>query len=263
MSLPLTFAKLSGIRKALVALIDENVSRARDNGQVLTRSNFPPDTIKHYFAQAVALLERLKAERPDMYADFHALTTTPDTKMGQAPGKDSVPDHFSREQALRLVRDIDQIFEIRANSELEQPKEEAPRRVFLSHGRSDDWRAVQAYIEKDVKVETIELAQEPSLGRTVIEKLESTAPRCDSAVIVMTGDDIVGAEEARVRENVMHETGWFQARYGRGRVVLLHEEGVNIPTNLSGIVYCPFPKGAIDACFHLLMRELSVIYKNP
>src|ERR1700761_5843753 len=36
----------------------------------------------------------------------------------------------------------------------------------------------------------------------------------------------------RVRENVMHEIGFFQGSYGRTFVVLLHEEGVNVPTNL-------------------------------
>ena len=69
----------------------------------------------------------------------------------------------------------------------------------------------------------------------------------------------VEAGEARVRENVMHEIGLFQGRYGRNRVILLHEEGVNIPTNLSGVVYSPFPKGNIAACFHLLQRELKMM----
>lgn len=126
------------------------------------------------------------------------------------PGQPA-PVHFSRAQVERLVRDIDQVFEIRANSELEQPKQEAARRVFITHGRSNDWRAVQAFIEKDVELLTIELAQEPNLGRTIIEKLIENAARCDSAVIVMTGDDVANEDEARVRENVMHEIGFFRA----------------------------------------------------
>jgi predicted nucleotide-binding protein len=58
-----------------------------------------------------------------------------------------------------------------------------------------------------------------------------------------------------------HEIGFFQGTYGRGAVVLLHEEGVNIPPNLSGVAYVPFPKGNIDAGFHVLQRELKAIYK--
>jgi predicted nucleotide-binding protein len=63
----------------------------------------------------------------------------------------------------------------------------------------------------------------------------------------------------RVRENVMHEIGFFQGRYGRKAVILLHEEGVNIPSNLGGVAYVPFPRGRIEAGFHVLQRELRTI----
>jgi predicted nucleotide-binding protein len=238
-----------------------NVSRNRSAGEVKTRTNFSPEEIQHYFFQAANHLGTLKKLLPDLYGDFQNIETWPQLEMAaSAPGQPAAK-HFARSQALRLVRDIDQIFEIRANSELEQPKPEAPRRVFITHGRSHDWRAVQAYIERDIRLSTIELAQEPALGRTIIEKLEDNADRCDSAVIVMTGDDIANAGEPRVRENVMHEIGFFQGRYGRKAVILLHEEGVNIPTNLAGLVYIPFPKGNIEAGFHVLQRELNAIYK--
>ena len=120
---------------------------------------------------------------------------------------------------------------------------------------------MQAFIEKDVTLPTLELAQEPNMGRTIIEKLMDNAKLCDRAVIVMTGDDIANVDESRVRENVMHEIGFFQGTYGRRAVVLLHEEGVNVPTNLSGVAYVPFPKGHIEASLHVLQRELRAIYK--
>ena len=254
-------AKLAGIRKALTDVMEENVSRHRGRGEVLTRASFDPELVAHYFSQAAAHVEKLIELMPDMYGDFQAISTEPSLEMMAKPDG-TVPKHFSRAQTERLVRDIDQIFEVRANSELEQPRRQAPRRVFISHGRSNDWRAVQPFIEKDVGLPTIELAQEPNLGRTIIEKLIDNADRCDSAVIVMTGDDVANEDERRVRENVMHEVGFFQGRYGRSMVVLLHEEGVNVPTNLSGVAYIPFPKGKIDAGFHVLQRELNAFYKR-
>jgi predicted nucleotide-binding protein len=151
---------------------------------------------------------------------------------------------------------------VRANSELEQPKRADPVCVFITHGRSNDWRAVQPFLEKDVGLPTIELAQEANLGRTIIEKLIDNAIKCDSAVIVMTGDDQFAGNANRVRENVMHEIGFFQGRYGRNRVILMHEEEVNIPTNLSGVAYIPFPKGQIEAGFHVLQRELNALYEK-
>jgi len=54
---------------------------------------------------------------------------------------------------------------------------------------------------------------------------------------------------------------FFQGIYGRNFVILLHEEGVNIPTNLSGVAYVSFPKDSIETSFHVLQRELKAIYK--
>lgn len=141
--------------------------------------------------------------------------------------------------------------------------EERPmlRRVFVSHGRSKDWLEVQAHIEKDMNLHSMELAQEANQGRTVIEKLEAGANSCDSAVIIMSGDDLDSLGNPRVRENVMHEIGFFHGRYGRDRIVLLHEEGVSVPTNLAGIVYIPYPKGMIHATFGVLDRELRHMYQ--
>jgi predicted nucleotide-binding protein len=252
-------AKLSGIRKALIAASNEKLSAFRNATRM--RMTYPPDQVRYYFIQAATHVETLKRLLPDFYGDFQRIQTEPETEMMSLSGTGAKSMHYSRSQVERLIRDIDQIFEIRANSELEQPKQDALRRVFITHGRSDDWRTVQAFIEKDVQLRTIELAQEPNLGRTIIEKLVDSGALCDSPVIVMTGDDVANEDESRVRENVMHEIGFFQGRYGRTGVILMHEDGVNIPTNLSGVAYIPFPKSSIEAGFHVLQRELNAIYK--
>lgn len=247
--LAVVMAKLAGIRKAILGVMDENVSRNRSRGEVLTRASFAPDLVHHYFDQASDHLTTLKRLLPDLYEDFQSIKAAPEMEM--APGGPA-PFHYSRAQAERLVRDIDQIFEIRANSELAQPKETDIRRVFISHGRSADWRQVQPFIEKDVRIPTLELEQEPNLGRTIIEKLIDNADRCSSAVIVMTGDDVANEDQARVRENVMHEIGFFQGRYGRDSVILLHEEGaIFLPTSPESLI-SRFPKGALglaSMCF--------------
>jgi predicted nucleotide-binding protein len=245
-------AKLSGVRHAVSDLINADV---HGRGPIRLRSEFPPAEIQHYFLQTSNLVERLRHLLPDLYGDLQAIKTEPEAAMADGTR------HFRRGQALALVRAIEQIFEVRANSELSPPTRSPMGRVFISHGRSPDWQKVQPFLEKDVKLKSLELAQEPSRGKTVIEKLEENADHCDSAVIVMTGDDLTsGEQEARVRENVMHEIGFFQARYGRQAVFLLHEEGVSIPSNLGGVVYIPFPKGNIEATFHVLQRELKALY---
>ena len=96
--------------------------------------------------------------------------------------------------------------------------------VFISHGRNNDWMRIQLYIEKDLLVDTIELAQVANLGRTVLTKLEELSASCDYAVIVMTGDDTLADGSARARENVMHEIGYFQEKYGHNKVCIVHED---------------------------------------
>ena len=253
-------AKLAGIRKAVDGVLTENISRNKSQGEIRLRANYEPQLVEHYFEQANAHVNNLRVLLPELYGDFQATETEASVKMATAPN-DPKPNFFGRQQLERLVRDIDQVFEIRANSMLSQPTAATPRRVFITHGRSEDWRKVQSYVEKDVRLPTIELAQQPNVGQTIIEKLETGAAACDSAVIVMTGDDFA-EDQARVRENVMHEIGYFHGLYGRGRVILLHEEGVNVPTNLAGIAYVPFAKGAIEAGFHVLMRDLTAMYRK-
>jgi predicted nucleotide-binding protein len=162
-----------------------------------------------------------------------------------------------------LLLDIDYIFEVRANSRLGQGTAELPRRIFISHGRCHDWLKVQAYILKDIHIDTLELAQEANRGRTVLQKLNEEASKCSYAVIVMTGDDEAGeGERPRARENVMHEIGFFQGKYGLENVCLLYEEGTNIPSNIHGLVYIPYPKGYVDATFGALRRELEAAFSE-
>jgi predicted nucleotide-binding protein len=247
-------AKLAGFKTAVSSILATTVDGARSGARAQTA--FPLETVLHYFVGTNNQIEHLRLAVPELFSDFAPICTTPTKEMQNGVNQ------FSRMQLAGLVRDIDHIFEIRANSELAQPIRGANllQRVFITHGRSNDWREVQAFIEKDAGLSTLELAQEVSLGSTVIEKLEQNAEKCDSAVIVMTGDDLDAGGQARARENVMHEIGYFQGRFGREKVVVLHEDGVSIPTNLSGVVYVPFPKGSVSAGFHVLARELKALY---
>lgn len=248
------FAKLAGVRKA----VDIVLAPVKEHFRERLVTSFSPREVGGYFTTAIAQLTLLRERLPSLYGDFGLINHEPELKMIEGA---SEPYTYGRPQLMLLLRTIDQAFEIRANSELAAP-DASPGRplVFLSHGRAQDWREVQAYIERDAGLHTLELAQEPNLGRTVIEKLDEETKRCTSAVIVMTGDDRDADGSARARENVIHEIGFVQARFGRRGVVLLHEEGVNVPSNIHGVVYVPFPKGSVSAAFGVLRRELEALY---
>ncbi len=251
-------AKLAGIRKAL----DETLNDEHKKLGRLPIQNFRVEEVGRYFTGAAAQVSILREELSDLFADFVEMPAIPKTEMAKATLESQAEYRYGRSQLEVLKRDIDQIFELRANSELAPPFAGAsnPRRVFISHGRAPDWREVQAYIEKDIGLPTLELAQEANQGRTILAKLWESSRQCDSAVIVMTGDDLDDAGQARARENVIHEIGFFQGKYGLDRVCLLHEEGVSIPSNIHGLVYTPFPKGMVAASFGVLIRELKAFY---
>jgi len=245
---PFTFAKLAALYKELQSRL-----RAVQGQDVIS------STFLEYFERYIPIRNQLREELPYLYADLPLRETPKASSLGKV----------YRNQMEPLVRDMEYIFEVKANSELKfaPPTEDAfvderSTRVFISHGRSPDWREVQDYIEKDLNIPTLELAQEPNKGRTVLQKLDEESNACSFAVVVMTGDDDMGIGAPRTRENVMHEIGFFQGKYGLANVCLLHEKGTNIPSNIHGLVYIPFPKGLVSATFGVLGRELRAVFTN-
>lgn len=235
------FAKFAGLQKNFNSINWGSIYRT-------TESN-----IGHLIQQFDKYRNELINLSPELFSDLPLIKLP--TGLGINTNGEKL---YSFSQIAPIIQNIDYILEVRTNYRVGEKIENIDRlkRIFISHGRSKEWYKVQAYIEKDIKISTLELAQEPIIGRTVLQKLNDEASRCGYAVIVMTGDDIIG-EEVRARENVMHEIGFFQGKYGLQNVTLLHEEGVHIPSNIHGLVYIPFPKDTVEATFGYLTRELK------
>jgi predicted nucleotide-binding protein len=236
------FARLAGLLKRLEF-------KLRDSRIRYISPQIASECYKDFQESAQVIREEL----PELFANI-PVRHMPDV---------NVDGNFYAPQLKQLIEDITYIFEVRANSELATPitDDNNEKRIFVSHGRASDWREVQTYLEKDIGVKTLELAQEPNLGRTILQKLEEESRRCCYAVIVMTGDDKMEGGEVRARENVLHEIGFFQGKFGLMNVCLLHEEGVNIPSNIHGLVYIPFPKNLVSASFGVMARELKAALK--
>lgn len=219
------------------------------NGRALAKH------IEHLFPIYTSLTKEIKNLLPDLYSDLPDLPIPAPINPGA--GEKGL---YSVHDITPLVRNLDYVLEIRANSRVGEKAEaiEIPKRIFITHGRSNEWHKVQNFLEKDLQYSTLELAQEANLGRTVLQKLNEESQKCGCAVIVMTGDDVNG-QEVRARENVLHEIGFFQGKYGLSNIILLHEEGVNIPSNIHGLVYISFPKDTVEATFAGIQRELKII----
>lgn len=121
----------------------------------------------------------------------------------------------------------------------------SPQFVFLVHGRATAMaESVARYVEK-LGPKVVILQEQPDAGRTVIEKFEDNADVA-FAIVLMTGDDRGGLKNVplkkqmpRARQNVVLELGYFVARIGRKRVLVLNEGGIELPSDYTGVLYVP------------------------
>lgn len=143
---------------------------------------------------------------------------------------------------LALRAELEEVVETEETPEEKATAEERGR-VFIVHGHDDAREHELARVLQDLtSTKPIILHEQPSGGRTILEKLEAFAASAGFAVALLTADDLgrpKGTEEdsARARQNVVFEAGYFAGRLGRDRVVLLHEADVELPSDLDGVLY--------------------------
>jgi predicted nucleotide-binding protein len=134
------------------------------------------------------------------------------------------------------------------------------KQVFLVHGRNEGAREkVARFVRRLLGAEPIILHEQPSQGRSLIEKLEQYG-NVGFAIVLLTPDDegrVAGSDEPiklRARQNVILELGYFIGLLGRTRVCALYGAGVEIPTDFLGVVYIPLDDG--DGWHLRLAKEL-------
>jgi predicted nucleotide-binding protein len=144
---------------------------------------------------------------------------------------------------------------------IDEDGDEVPFKVFITHGRSELWRQVERYINKNLDIDTVVLKEQYS-GYTIVEKLEDEADECDCGIVIMTPDDKMENGSVRSRQNVIHEIGYLQGLFGRERVVILKEQAVEFFSNNFGVEYIGFIGDKIDVTFHTLREALEEIYDD-
>lgn len=136
---------------------------------------------------------------------------------------------------------------------------ETSNKVFLVHGHDDAARETVARFLEKFDLEVIILRDEPDKGRTIIEKIEDYSD-VGFAVVLLTPDDkgtSISKEEynSRARQNVIFEWGYFIGKLGRDRVSALYKEGIEMPSDYSGVLYIQFDDN--DGWQMRLAREIG------
>ena len=132
------------------------------------------------------------------------------------------------------------------------------KQIFIVHGHDGGLKQAVARVIEKQNIEAIILSEKENKGRTIIEKFENYS-NVSGAICLFTADDFGRAqnntvESARARQNVVLETGYFMGKLGRDRVVILADKGIEMPSDLSGVVYTNTANWEFE-----LLKELKAI----
>jgi len=118
------------------------------------------------------------------------------------------------------------------------------KRVFIVHGRDDLAKNEAARLVEQLGLEAIILHEQANAGGTIIEKIEAHTD-VGFAIVLYTACDVGGLVgdsnnlKSRARQNVVFEHGYLTGRLSRQRVCALVKGDVELPNDISGLVYIP------------------------
>jgi len=171
---------------------------------------------------------------------------------------ESAYQEFWREKGETMVSYIDSLILDVENDEYERPnitgtpsnlKNEKimnidRNNIFIVHGRDGKAKEQTARFIEKLSLKAIVLHEQASGGRTIIEKIENYS-NVGFAIVLYTPDDVGNIKmesdkkqlKPRARQNVVFEYGYLMGKIGRRNVVALVEKNVELPNDISGIVY--------------------------
>ncbi len=116
-------------------------------------------------------------------------------------------------------------------------------KVFIVHGHDDGAKETVARFVDKLGFKAVILHEQVDSGDTIIEKLEKHTD-VGFAIVLYTECDIGGVKSSsiedltpRARQNVIFEHGLLIGKIGRANVVALVKGNVEIPNDISGVVY--------------------------
>ncbi len=165
---------------------------------------------------------------------------------------------FWREDGEKMVSYIDSLILDVKNDEYDFPEfdsesQDLPRSssseknlssVFIVHGHDGEVKERTARFIEKLGLTAIILHEQASRGRTIIEKIEKYS-NVGFAIVLYTPDDLGnvksetegGTLKSRARQNVIFEHGYLMGRIGRENVIPLVAGSVELPNDISGMVY--------------------------
>lgn len=162
------------------------------------------------------------------------------------------------------VQGQDQIIPQTINNSDGLRSSEENTKVFIVHGRDEHLKLASARFVEKLGFIPIILHEQANAGQTIIEKIEENT-NVGFALVLYTPCDVGGLADSvdrkpRARQNVVFEHGYLIAKLGRTNVCALVKGDIEVPSDISGIIYTPFDEN--NAWQVLVAKELrSAGYK--
>ncbi len=219
-----------------------------------TESGIPQEEARGGHLSGVAVARRLRRKNKSfpivLFSGYFG------SQEGEVWAKENNAPFFSKEEGPRALRHcLRQIGVI---------KDVQPR-SFIVHGHDEtSLLELKDYIQNSLRWQKpIVLRDEPSSGKTIIEKFEEFASAADFVFVLMTPDDemksAVKMDPRRSRQNVVFELGFFYSQFGRrsGRVIVLHKGPLELPSDIQGIIWIDIT-GGVKAAGEDIRKELKL-----
>ncbi|WP_375653599.1 TIR domain-containing protein [Bartonella sp. OD88NMGDW] len=123
------------------------------------------------------------------------------------------------------------------------------KKIFIVHGHDRTALKQLTSILNDFNLEPYILQNTGGNGLTIIEALEKgiRSNFIKFGIVLLTPDDIGYAKSAgkkaaqpRARQNVIFEMGMLMSALSRKNVAILKKQDLELPSDISGIIYLPF-----------------------
>lgn len=114
--------------------------------------------------------------------------------------------------------------------------------VFIVHGHHGEAKQEVARFLERLGLNAVILHEQASASKTIIEKIEAHT-NVGYGVVLYTDCDVGSTKSVpeklkpRARQNVVFEHGFLMGKLGRGKVAALVKGNIEIPNDISGVVY--------------------------
>lgn len=122
--------------------------------------------------------------------------------------------------------------------------------IFVAHGKNKKPLEQLQKILNQFKIPYKVAVEEPNLRHPIGTKVREIMEACNCAILIFTADeefrDLEGNTIWRPSENVVYELGAAGFLYDK-RIVILKEEGVQLPSNFKELGYISFSKNQLES----------------